>query len=431
MKRIDVDLLVVGNGLDIQLDFKTRYEDFYNFIELCLKTTNKDYYKRILCAFLNEKIEYEKYKNRGFCLLVDYIKKVNTNNFFINYFHNYKEKFNNWNSFEDELTYILTSLDDLFWDLKKLNTLFIGYDNQYKRIIKKMEIQSFVEYIRFVECSKNNNIINIEWYKGNYNSLIIGLGCEEIVPKDEKVLQEKFMNLISKIPGKLFDELIIYSKIFSFYINVFVFDGRDAKYEKLNIGASRCVNYNYTVTASNYLYDNVPIRVKTCHINGNSKLYSLEDLGTTYIKLDLKGMKNLPRTNIVFGVSKQDFKDDAFMSFNKQIQRIVKNTDYKDLSNFIMNSNKEYEKYSIAILGHSLSECDFESLKFIYNSVKTKYAINDLKFYLIYYDDKDMLNKTNNLKKIVDKDFSEIMYSSGIEKININNISIEKDANVN
>lgn len=410
----EIDILIVGNGLDLTLGFKTKYEHFHSFVDICITNKTK-HSKEILELFLG-KIDdsiLSYYEDRGLTELIASVRKY-SHSFFINYFQNMHQKIDSWYSFEDELEYILKCFDSLFNYIINGNYLLYEYNSTSETIKGCFFLDSFVNFLRLEECSKNNELIDIKLMTRKESSIILEVKHKLEKEHSDSELREIFINEYKKVPKILFSELGIFSRLFAFYLNVFVGDGSDAVFDKCDIHTKLCINYNYTGTASLNLKAKSIISAQTISINGAIDLYKKEikDNNSLYKEIKWGDKFVLPETDIVFGISFSDFKDVSYLRFCKRIQRILNYTGYNKLEEKL-NAIKRISSsvIRIGVLGHSLSSCDFETLSYI-----TDYFYNynnEIQFIVYYFNDEDLISKTSNLSQLLNDRFKD-MYSDKI-----------------
>lgn len=168
--------------------------------------------------------------------------------------------------------------------------------------------------------------------------------------------------------------------------------------------ATTVINYNYTNIAERLFKDN-NLNIDIRYINGN---LHVEDR----VKLDEID------TNIVIGYSNLEESKVAKEQypFEKKSRRILKNTEYIDIDSIV---NKEL--FDLTIIGHSCGIADSDILKPLLSSDYLKTAV------ILCHTVDDLFSIFNNLKKMLDKDHFNTLFTYRANKFNKNLFfSVEK-----
>lgn len=365
--RMPIKLTIVGNGFDLALGAKTSYDDFYNCLKDCFEAKEINDFKNSYIFEDNENLINSFYK----------LVEKNRDNYFINYFLNYKVIFGNWVSFEKELTKVIKSFDDLILCLNSHDKLFMDLTLgtnvlTYVRIIDKTNLlqvlsvypdnKYFSINLRIQDFAKDGAVpftIKGQSYKNIYE-----------VYKGVTDFSEVFPNLLYK-------DLSIFSDLFSLYLGIVNHFARFDSIIQDAFDSSYFINYNFT----NYL-DKL---MKENNLNSDNILY---------INGLAENINGIPKDKIVFGIdSNTKLSNLSFEVFTKRIQRSIKDTDISYLNHVLGNNFDD-----IFIIGHSLNVADYESLHFIFSKcedpIKPRITI-------YYYDDKARIDLIINLRAIL------------------------------
>lgn len=385
-----MNVLVLGNGLDIFLGMSTRYTDFMDFTDEFKKVFEKSSLKETVLRLISQKhlqLEMKNYEVNNEGQLDDKYVKFKTNIFNI-----YDEKINvhnikyfftfccyayclkenqwidyfllrkcgdkyQWNDFEKEINDVLRKLSRLSWSGDQLKL----YD-----VIKKFDSGCFD--------------INI----------------------DSQLLYEDFKKLISAM---------------EIYLDMFVLDGRNAtelvndekiRYVKDELIGEKinkilCFNYINNYKDKNDFYDTkVTETDEVCFVHGQlnfnryaekksekifetiDKRYDMQE-ASLLRKIFHSGLYKNYESNLVLGIESTDgIEMSIFSNFFKddQITKIGCDESYED---WARNDDAEYYLY---VFGHSLGATDTEELSKLLVRKPNKITI-------FYYDD----NARNDLEK--------------------------------
>jgi len=366
MNEYEYDLTIVGNGYDKALGYLTGYDNFYDVLSICLMN-NVNVINELKKYFQIDDSEINILKNRG---LLEFIELTKEKNIFISYFTK-KIKYNFWNSFEDELMNILTKIDIVFSKVRNSN--FYYSDNN---LMVKIDNSNFEE--EFLD--QIDKVINFDFI----STRSIGIIIEGFKYDKRKNICADYINKWIENKTKIiYDELQKFSDLFVRYLNIVVNGFEFSNKKRFKYYSLRFLNYNYTNTCPSYLNG----ECSTIHINGS---YNCDDNSNV-----------VTSSSIVFGVSDYPFENRELNIFKKIIQRAILKTDYTSLFNL-----RKANRY--AILGHSLSECDYDSLKYLFFNNDNIKSIH-----IYYYKEYEISLFATSMLNILGKEKYEDLFYSG------------------
>ena len=367
------ELIVVGNGFDLNQGYKTSYR---NFFEFCKNAIKKDFNELSQILIKEQYITEEELKERELPLnaLQETIKN---GNLYLDYFFTIQKRFNEWSDVESELFNILSNLKRTISNLKKLYVQDFIWDNN--SIIYKIVDHNEYEFLRNFHrkgvfyCHKDSeNLLTISII--DQNQTYDHDRCEE----EEYLKYYSDMNL-DKLPFLFYTELKSFEKLFSEYLKIFATPRKERRH--LNLKCGVIWNYNYTSIADSYFECE---EINIFHIHG---------------KINHQGNYN----DIVFGIDNKQAEKlgGDFTLFSKSVRRTINNTDYQRWRGFYDGCR------SIAFFGHSLSPMDDDSIVDLIESSK-----NNLENLTVYYTNKCPFDKEKHimsLKRILgDEYFNKI-----------------------
>lgn len=372
-----MNILMIGNGFDLEHDLPTQYVDFLKFVEkfgliYCwAKNTPKE-----LCTIDDEylKLIFERpeYRNR-----VDALHIFTDYNIWISHFNwAYREHLanrENWVDFESEISDVIQSMDGLL---------------KYYMNIEKGESEN-----KTLESFYRNKLQNI----GNFFS------AESIMQKIPELLLD-----LDKLIGAL--EIYMWDYIGSKRIQYYNPD-------IAQICPDKVLSFNYSDTYK-ILYAYNQKNIDYSYIHGkaeNSISFFVDGAEADKEEIDLWIQKNADLNNMVLGIDEyleeeRRSREIDFIAFKKYYQRIYKKNgnEYKKWLEQI-NKNVEAgrkEENILYIFGHSLDETDGDVLReFItHKHIRT----------VIYYRNKRQLGQQiANLVKILKSDkMIEMVYGN-------------------
>lgn len=372
-------IMIIGNGFDLAMKAKTKYEDFYNCLKTCMEA-------KTLEAFEDEFFR----NNKNSKALVDTffdIAKDNRENYFIEYFLNYKKIFGDWVSFEQELTRIVKAFDDLIFRLNSNETMspIMSSDGSRSAAVKVKDNRDLWQVLKvnqdnkYFKCVFSYNPTGDPFYfkhKKDRND------CE--LYRTEYEVYKAVERFSESFPKELFKDLTVFSALFSLYLEIVE---HFVNYDRIVKDAYDCdiiINYNYTNYLDRLLKNNYLSRT-VLYINGS-----------------LENVQGEPKDKIVFGIdSDTELSNTQFKLFTKRIQRSIKETDVSRLNSVLGDHIEE-----IIVIGHSLDIADYESLGFIFSKCEGDGLKPQITVY--YYDLEARMNLTINLEAILgSKKFDE------------------------
>lgn len=401
-----MNILVIGNGFDIEHGLPTKYANFLDFIkwigELSLGThigKKEDFEAKLnneikgdaldkkVKGFLTSEIFFERksfnewINEENSKELIDCSKK----NIWVEYF-NGKEEYKNkrWVDFETEISKVIQALE-------YSNELSTYYKNAPKngatstasiiRTYEKYDINKDVIFSNIISCIKDKKYV--------------------FVNKSVNQISESDLDKIIEILNK---DLIQIIRCLEIYLYDYV-------------GKLPCSESKYI---ENEKYDGV---LSFNYTNTFEKLYKLKWMSRTTEKLeepfdyihgkaDLVKHKKKEENNMVLGIDEYLEGDDKnkkldFIQFKKYFQRILKKTG-NEYRKWIREMNKKPNHHEITIFGHSLDVSDKDILKKLilesaYKDEKGIYQ-NNTKVIIYYYSEEVYAKQISNLVKIIGQD---------------------------
>lgn len=378
-----MNILVIGNGFDLEHGLPTMYKDFLDFI--------KGISNLALGRFVNQKYLFEENisKNESInnyiksFLLKDelfnsdgfkkwkeekYVKELielNEKNVWIQYFFNRRNNQNRtWIDFESEISEVIQNLDYM-------------RKNRIKRKIDKNEYcdeekeKCESEIVKLINVKDNGEINNI------YN-----LNDAEYFEKVIKVLINDLNDLIRCLEIYLDD-----------YVGKIAIDVISPNIK--NIKIDKVLSFNYT-DIYNKIYTKGDETIEYNFIHG---------------KADLQNHTIKDMNNMVLGIDeylKDDLKNKEidFIEFKKYFQRIYKKTG-SEYKKWISDMNRSDSSNNIYFFGHSLDITDKDILKELI--LESGFKENDIykkntKATIFYHDKKAYASQIANLVKVIGPD---------------------------
>lgn len=372
-----MNILVIGNGFDLEHNLPTKYTDFLKFVEkFDFAYTWSKHMPKELCKIEDEylKLIFERpeYENR-----VNALHIFTSNNVWLDHFKaaytKHLAKKENWIDFEREISDVIQSLDKL---CQYFNGLHTGEDEN-----KKLE-SYFREKLKYI---------------GDFFS------AESIIQKIPELLYD-----LNRLIGAL--EIYMWDYIGSEKVQYYNPDIAE-------ICPGSVLSFNYSDTYR-LIYAYNQKNVDCCYIHGkaeNNFDFFEGEAASTKEKVDYWIQKNADSNNMVLGIDEylpeeRRNKEVDFIAFKKYYQRIYKKNgnEYKKwLERIEQNiAAGRKEENILYIFGHSLDETDGDILReFItHKHIKT----------IIYYRDKKQLGQQIvNLVKILTTDkMIEMVYGN-------------------
>lgn len=453
------DILILGNGFDLAFKNKTCYSDFIRYVacfSLYCKYQVRFYnisdrkiskFSSFIDKFIDDNINLNK-------LSMSLFKQINVNiDIITNRPTSVAKKICDYTKncfFYDFLQLIFNDKYSSIFDEKKFSIKFhedlktvLGNDNGDRQKDTEEQIQKDLK-IAFDIIEKKISFAE----KSIYGWMDVEAFIEYCVTGD-KSLRDRFSSILcnkqttissnikNNIPlikhpslaGSYYDGIQAFCTVFSDYLDCFVqnlnYIQKDKntllKYfneevlreylyslksrsknliEKISIkedgnyDISCIIDFNYTSTSS-FVFNNISKKEKSgvasyiYHVNGSIEYDNI-----------IFGYSNNPNNNLKV--------DKSCYCFEKKNQRILKNTDFKDLNKLISEPN------NIIIFGHSCSTQDRDIIKKLL-SAENKNLNNVI---VLCYDDESLISIFNNLIEILGQDrMDELLdYSSLIEE---------------
>lgn len=365
-----MNILVIGNGFDLEHNLPTMYGDFLNFIDVIRKIKDNTYTSPQDFGYLikyNDKVnEYLKNKDlftKGTrTKYVEELMELSENNVWIGYFlrkSNYSGK--GWIDFESEISDVIKS--------------FEYYMNRNIDITKgkiektaPVDTQAVEILLKFRE-----GFSEFQQFDG-----IIGQGLERIISRLEKDLN----NLIRCL------EIYLGDCIEKIDIPV-----KSKTIEKISSSIDKVLSFNYTNTFKR-IYD------------GDGKNRTIQ-----YIHGKVELNRDIEETNMVLGIDEyldEDVKNTKldFIRFKKYFQRIFKKTG-SDYMNWIESicGRHNGDTNMIYFFGHSLDITDKDILGDFLDMEKFMNGYrNPVYITIFYYDKKALAQQIEHSVRIIGQD---------------------------
>ena len=357
------NILLVGNGIDLELNRKTSFIDFVtyilfflsfysyndflqtNHVKLSALSCDDELKSLISTIIVNKKQQFSSLQT----LYSNIINHSWLKNKLIEKRINYRGKlllFNSeqvkyWSDFESVIRYIL------------------GYDNDRFSPYASLHLDKISEYA------------DLQMYESWLNDFESGF-CQYINDLDY------FDNYSVNLNGKL-------KNIKNDYIGSFISRSRglisDFNLEKDN-GNDFIINYNYT-SSINALFNYIK-KENICCVNGNYCDNYLEN-------------NNYFDNPIVIGCSLPNNCSSNHLIFDKKTRRILKNTLPFNLDKFILPNN-ENSNFNLIIFGHSCNLADQDVISFLLKHEKLKSAL------IFCYSYDALISIYNNLVSMLGRD---------------------------
>lgn len=362
-----MNILMIGNGFDLEHDLPTSYPKFLKFVvnfRKAYKAAN-DTPKRL--DDIEDEYLKQIFKNHWHEERVNALQFFTNNNLWIDYFQKVYQMHladkENWIDFEREIGEVIKALDNLIK----------YYDNVEKGNEENEKIRD--SYIRVLIKIIDKNDLNPNKIKKN-------------IPK---LLQN-----LNKLIGAL--ELYIWDYVGSMHFKYY-----NPDIEKIH--PSKVISFNYSDTYRNlYAYDQKEIEYSFIHgfaQNNISGFSGISDISDEQIESYVQ--TSIEKNNMVLGIDEYLSKDERsqeidFIAFKKYYQRIYKKTgnEYKKWLKQINENIKagRKEENMLYIFGHSLDETDGDILR--------EFITHDnLKTVIFYKNKKQLGQQIANLVKVL------------------------------
>lgn len=357
-------ILITGNGFDLNFGLPTLYSDFINV----LNSLNKDQitFESIYSQTSDFKKINENFKTFDFDEnKISVLKTEISKNLWFDFFKDELD-IETWIDFEKKIEYVLKNILMSFKILEE-NIFSKGSINKTRQFIKTLnrnyEIIGILKFFNIIRRHDSN------YYYLNHDFLI--------------KKYEHFVNLDKeKISNLLHIELTNFMKIFTLYIEAFVFP----LYDKIKIDIDKDF---FNPIDNHYTFNYTPTFDKIFKNDSITKF--------------LHGKIDSNFNNIVLGINevpKEDSFSKNFISFTKYFQKLNNGTDYSFINEF---KEEKSLNYIFFFYGHSLDSSDQDYINEVFDFVKNLLS-STKKIIIIYHDEKSKFNLLINLLKIRGKE---------------------------
>ncbi len=396
------NVFLLGNGFDLHHKLPTKYFDFMCVAEhlinemlreplnvgkifsKCTKSQNiQECYKAHKETFNAIELSFQE---------VDEITKLLKDNMWYDYFIKTLDVDIGWIDFEEEISTVITVLDDIIDDNE--NTVYLSNENVLPSFILS-------NFSFFVETD------DIEIYTG---------ADVRIYPDEDFDIKKEYLKEYphnsdifvadrKRIFEDLYKQLLDFRKALSLYLAYFVEKAFDLlsnddttnmqKVNLLNL-ADSAITFNYTNTLEKF-YSNKSVY----HIHGTAS-----------------------NQNIVLGVNPNESdncgtRDTSLIKFKKYYQREVFGTAEEYIKWYRETIVAKYD-YRVITIGHSLDETDKDILSDMFLSAK--------EIYVTYYDDDCKDDYISNIIKIFGNDgYNKFKKEQGLEFVVLSDIEKLKE----
>ncbi|WP_142556658.1 AbiH family protein [Streptococcus mitis] len=356
-------ILILGNGFDIAMERKTKYEEFIEFEQRLFAEPESD-----LQTFLDFKnIDIDKYKD----------------NLYLNFINENKDRLGeNWSNLE----IMISQLADAIMYFKENSDVLFA-------------CTGYADYYEF-----DNNLPDISNYNAKHYLVKI---IEEKIDKVEFDNSEKelLIDELNNIFIKELDLLIELLEIYLSYLDYLDFEVREIEVRPTALDAisdlsnSYVLNFNYTNTSA-YLLGTIEERIHFIH--------GQIDLERTFSRVN----------TMVFGIEdKENDINSDLIPYQKYYQRVVKETGNKfeiffKLTYFTENikipgrelssPNSKKNSKNIVIFGHSVDPLDKEIFQKCFELAKK--GEYPYRFIFTYFDEQAKRSIVKNLAIILGKE---------------------------
>lgn len=340
------NLLIVGNGFDLEHGLKTHYTDFFDTINNRVSSKNE--------IILNN----HKYLIEDNHLLLYLLEEYKQN----------KLQGNNWIDIE-------TKLKDIIIFVEEINTHHFLI-KEYRPNIDYIKN----EYFKLNELDDKANILFPDKLKNHFSPIWID-PFNTIFYSNERYIE---------IINNLENNLYILTNMLRDYLleqNISAIE-KTKDISDIDYKITHVLSFNYTDTFRQLYSD----------IDNNKIDFIHGSLNKNNLVLGINETLTEDTANKIVDT----------VYFKKYFQRIYKKTDYKYVSWLDPTDYKNYADFdTVYIHGHSLDESDKEILKKIINSVLKK-DTSTVKIF--YYDEKHYRQEVSNLIKVLGKDVFQKYY---------------------
>lgn len=367
-----MNILLIGNGFDLEHKLPTAYKDFLNFCESAINT-----YAYIHSEHYNPK----SHKPPCDMLLTMWSPPHNIKN---NLLNNTRALFSG-SSFDDILTKLYQCIYDNLWyrffraRFSRLSNNWIDFEKEISHVIQTLEsIHSFLAI--------NTNILALpDKLKSETEELLNDFGNAWFITCASKDTLLSFRDKLSYDLDKFIRALELYLSVF---VNKIHIPPEDFSPDIKFLRPDMVLSFNYTNTYERIFDQTSDMRY--CYIHGKAQLDS-----------------TVESCNLVLGID-EHLSDDRrnsdldFLHFKKYFQRIYKSTDNGYLNWIDVIRKYSANTHKLYIFGHSLDVTDKDVLhQLICNdNVQTK-----IFYYRKHEHDKSVLGQLiHNLVRIIGQD---------------------------
>lgn len=343
-----MNLVLLGNGFDLNLNLPTSYIDFLDTMNYVWKH-ECDNYKTIADLWNREELQahnkrigaaYNRYKEiyEDIMLPDGFLNKMKSTlekNLWFHYLLNSVNKNIGWIDFEQEIKTVVRSLNLIF---KHLHEEHI--DNSSRTLQRNFYIVS--QFNIFIEGRepKYGNTIRIDKLIKKDFLIEYPIGSNCLTIDKEKIISHVFCDL---------EEFV---DILQEYLKIFI----DGPFEKITdagiIEDNRMFGYTDRAVTLNYThsFEKLYPSVKVFHLHG--------EIGKKIV-LGIASDEN----------DSEDFINTDFIMFKKYFQRVIHGTDEEYLSFLqnIKNLPKKMKRISLTVMGHSLDVSDRDIIVELFN----------------------------------------------------------------
>ena len=402
----EVNVLIIGNGLDISLDYPTKYGDFLNFCEMMQSIYEFVNHKLVAHLFLAKEFdrfiyryqseldrktgEQEKELDKGkFCFwekfkslfvdqnakVIDHLWKLIIDNIWIEYFQKiYIDRTirgENWIDLEEEIRNVILEVEknkDVRFSV--VDTRAAGYSISISTVLERI---SHPVSHRGLSVNENEEIFRNFSKKAriDYDRFIVALD----------IYLDFFVSRLDSSNSKKIKQLLYIEDVVDYII---------------------CFNYKNNFTRGY----SVARDIETCMVHGKLQ-YSNEIKNND----DIEQLVNNNNMVIGFQDDSDEVKDLTFVYYRKYFQRIVKGTGNAYLSWF-NEAERTNKRINVYVVGHSLGSMDADVFR-------TLFYFPHVHFTIFYYTDgknTDLESKVLNLMKMLGKD-DVIKFTSGQDPV--------------
>lgn len=378
-----MNILMIGNGFDLEHELPTKYTQFLEFVKMFKNAyLSANNVPKRLCDIKDDYLKLI-FENPECEDRVVALYTFTENNLWIEYFQKvYKEDLankENWIDFESEISSVIQAMDGL------------------------------IKYYESIETGKSKNESLENYYIKRLSDII---NIYELKPDTIKTYIPKLLCDLNKLIGAL--EIYIWDYVGSKKLKYY-----NPDIEKIH--PSKVFSFNYSDTYRNlYAYNRKGIDYSFAHgIATNNIHFFTGKTDASEEEIEICIQRNAENNNMVLGIDEylsedRRSKEIEFIAFKKYYQRIYKKAgnEYKKWLNQIDENVKagRKEENILYIFGHSLDVTDGDVLREFINHENLKTVI--------FYRNKEQLGQQiANLVKILKSD-------TVIEKVYGNNPTI-------